>query len=146
MILLTIALMTASHGPHMGTAVSGACIRVTLNELNTSPRRYGGRLVCVEGFLADMIPFGEEITRLTRLPHPLRGAAKVPFLDVRWRWSVVGQARLARFSGSEIVARGIFHFNQSCWARAGAPEPHLACEFPMWLLPASIVTRTGQRF
>lgn len=145
--LLTALMMTACTTPSPLLVESEdleSCDQVIMEQLWNTPWAFGGRRVCVEGYLGQMVPYGEDSAELfeTRAEAVSRHADR--YITILVPMTADNQERLASVSLSRVRVEGVFEFNERCWPSRATGEPsrfRCAPARPMELADPAIAVR-----
>lgn len=113
---------SAGHQLIVDAAALPRCEEASIEDLWNRPWAHSGKRVCVEGFLGQMVPHGEETAELfaTAAEAASRHSDHKLTLDVLL--SPENQELLARHSGAHLRVMGTFEFNARCWPNARTGE------------------------
>lgn len=99
-----------------------SCVHVKVDVLAIDPANYAGKLVCVSGFLGQMVPYGEEEAGLYGTRDQALSRRAPAYLHIGIRLTVDLQTQLARRSGEQAVAIGTFDFDRAAGRKQVRPS------------------------
>ena len=119
---------------------SATCQRVTIERLWENPGPYGGKTLCLSGFLGRMVAYGEDSADLFATREEAKTRDSEHYVTISLPLTMKVQEELAKYSERKLDVAGIFQFDPKCWPKSGETESRFKCfpSRPMQLLKPEI--------
>ncbi len=132
------ALLTACvTAPRSPVKTSESCL--TVDQLALNSLTLNNRPICVEGYLGEMVPFGEDAVEIFATRRQAKEKRAEYYVHIGVRLTPELQPRFAARALERIQARGIFETDKVCWPESSGGRPYTCFPpRPMRLRKASI--------
>lgn len=142
-LIVAIALCgCVSNQTEASTSDLEVCRAVSIYDLWNQPWEYDGMRVCVEGYLGQMVPHGEDSLDLYRTDAEALDRFSQQFVSIGLPMTLALQERLASTGLRHAMVVGTFTFDERCWPDRESGRPTIyrcAPERPMRLVDPVLI-------